>query len=76
MGKARSQPFGGHGVTGFTLVGSSLACKYYTQLEVNAGGKYSSFLHYKFNYSCKRFYDTGPGAYTNALAYIMNTKCL
>ncbi len=39
-------------------VGSSLACKYQTRVEVNGSEKHSSLLLYDKNYSHKKFYGT------------------
>ncbi len=67
LGEAISLPLGWSPVKGSTLVGSSLACKYKTWVEVNRGGKHSSLLQYRNNYSSKKFYSTGPQEGENSI---------
>ncbi len=43
-------------IRGSTLIGSFLARKYYTRLQVNSSGKHSSLLRYGNDYSRKKFY--------------------
>jgi hypothetical protein len=45
-----------------TLVGSCLACKYWTSMEVNGNGKHSSLIRYGNNYDCKIFIVQASGA--------------
>jgi hypothetical protein len=42
------------------MVGSSLACKYLTGVEVNGSGKHSRLLQYGNNYGSKKFCSKFP----------------
>jgi hypothetical protein len=69
VGNARSLPLEWSSIRGSTLVGSSLACKYKTRVEVNVCGKHSSLLQYVNIYSRKIFYCLGPGIIKNPTKY-------
>jgi hypothetical protein len=45
---------------GSTRVGSGLACKYQTRVEMTQNDKPISLLEYRMNYSRKKFYSAGP----------------
>jgi hypothetical protein len=50
-GKAGSLPLEWIPVGGSNLVGSGLACKYYTRMEVNGSSKHPSLLQYGYCYN-------------------------
>jgi hypothetical protein len=60
MGKARSLPSDWSAKRSSTAVGSNLACKYETEVEVKDNGIHSSLLWYGNNYDTKKLYSTGP----------------
>ncbi len=72
MGKASSLLFEWNPVWGFTLVGSGLACKYKTKVEVNGSGQHSNLLRY--NNSREKFCSTAPGANSTKLFYCKFTQ--
>jgi hypothetical protein len=46
----------------FTWAGPSLVCKHHTRMERLVRDKHSSLLQKSVNYSCTKFYSTGPWA--------------
>ncbi len=69
VGKVKSLPLEWSPEGGTTLVGSSLAHKYKTRVEVKGSGKHSSLLQCGNNYCRKRFYIGKCLTVTNTLAY-------
>jgi hypothetical protein len=71
VAKVRSLPEEWSPKRGFTRVGSSLACQYYTGLVVSEGGKHSNLTEHGINYSCKKkFYCAGTNIIKNISSVI------